>query len=224
MCGFRTSQHVVAGYLNPESVPRFAAVSGTAVHATSSNSTGQDANIIHCDLKPENILLAPPKAPPKAPPPQTPPAAGTAEQLTKKSKQDSDSDDRRRGSTGDVGGSGKHPREPPSLVLSSSGADRHADSLASRSERDDSVEKEQAEVAAAAAAAASAEQQRTADAQKQNGGGLGVWSDVKVIDLGSACFEGKTMYSYIQSRFCKSLRSDSDSSSGSSSAGVRVRG
>ena len=28
-------------------------------------------------------------------------------------------------------------------------------------------------------------------------------SDVKVIDFGSACFEGKTVYSYIQSRFCK---------------------
>jgi dual specificity protein kinase YAK1 len=32
----------------------------------------------------------------------------------------------------------------------------------------------------------------------------GVCSDIKVIDFGSACFEGKTMYSYIQSRFCKS--------------------
>ena len=30
-----------------------------------------------------------------------------------------------------------------------------------------------------------------------------MWSEVKVIDLGSACFEGQTMYSYIQSRFCK---------------------
>jgi dual specificity protein kinase YAK1 len=28
--------------------------------------------------------------------------------------------------------------------------------------------------------------------------------DVKVIDFGSACFEGKTMYSYIQSRFYRS--------------------
>jgi dual specificity protein kinase YAK1 len=32
---------------------------------------------------------------------------------------------------------------------------------------------------------------------------LGVCSDIKVIDFGSACYEGKTMYSYIQSRFCK---------------------
>lgn len=29
------------------------------------------------------------------------------------------------------------------------------------------------------------------------------WSDVKLIDFGSACFEGRTMYSYIQSRFCE---------------------
>jgi serine/threonine protein kinase len=36
-------------------------------------------------------------------------------------------------------------------------------------------------------------------------GGSGGGSDVKVIDFGSACFEGKTMYSYIQSRFCKCL-------------------
>jgi dual specificity protein kinase YAK1 len=28
--------------------------------------------------------------------------------------------------------------------------------------------------------------------------------DIKVIDFGSACFEGKTMYSYIQSRFYRS--------------------
>jgi len=30
-------------------------------------------------------------------------------------------------------------------------------------------------------------------------------SDIKVIDFGSACFEGRTVYSYIQSRFCKLL-------------------
>jgi dual specificity protein kinase YAK1 len=29
---------------------------------------------------------------------------------------------------------------------------------------------------------------------------------VKLIDFGSACFEGKTSYSYIQSRFCKYIR------------------
>jgi len=34
-------------------------------------------------------------------------------------------------------------------------------------------------------------------------GGGGGMSDVKVIDFGSACFEGKTVFSYIQSRFCK---------------------
>ena len=29
-----------------------------------------------------------------------------------------------------------------------------------------------------------------------------LWSNIKVIDLGSACFEGQTTYTYIQSRFC----------------------
>lgn len=44
-------------------------------------------------------------------------------------------------------------------------------------------------------------------AQKTSSGSSGgVSSDIKVIDFGSACFEGKTMYSYIQSRFCKFLR------------------
>jgi hypothetical protein len=33
--------------------------------------------------------------------------------------------------------------------------------------------------------------------------GAGTNSDIKVIDFGSACFEGRTVYSYIQSRFCK---------------------
>lgn len=40
-------------------------------------------------------------------------------------------------------------------------------------------------------------------AGRSSSGGL---SDIKVIDFGSACFEGKTVYSYIQSRFCKFLR------------------
>lgn len=30
-----------------------------------------------------------------------------------------------------------------------------------------------------------------------------IQSDIKVIDFGSACFEGRTVYSYIQSRFCE---------------------
>lgn len=34
--------------------------------------------------------------------------------------------------------------------------------------------------------------------------GTGEWSNIKVIDFGSACYEGKTMYSYIQSRFYRS--------------------
>ena len=33
---------------------------------------------------------------------------------------------------------------------------------------------------------------------------LGIWSDIKLIDFGSACFEGRTTYAYIQSRFYRS--------------------
>lgn len=42
-----------------------------------------------------------------------------------------------------------------------------------------------------------------ADKQSPLSSKLGACSDIKVIDFGSACYEGKTMYSYIQSRFCK---------------------
>ena len=41
----------------------------------------------------------------------------------------------------------------------------------------------------------------SSSSQRQRGNGFN--SDIKVIDFGSACFEGRTIYSYIQSRFCK---------------------
>jgi hypothetical protein len=41
--------------------------------------------------------------------------------------------------------------------------------------------------------------------QKTNSGSSSLSrTEIKVIDFGSACFEGRIMYSYIQSRFCKS--------------------
>lgn len=41
-------------------------------------------------------------------------------------------------------------------------------------------------------------------AEKESAPGVGQLGDIKVIDFGSACFEGKTAYSYIQSRFYRS--------------------
>lgn len=45
----------------------------------------------------------------------------------------------------------------------------------------------------------------SAPPQKEMRKSTGSSSDIKVIDFGSACFEGRTIYSYIQSRFCTSF-------------------
>ena len=78
---------------------------------------------------------------------------------------------------------------PSTTTSSSSGSERRAEE-APQVVSSDSLE---------AAAAPSSE-------ANSKGGGrrLGVSSDVKLIDFGSACFEGRTMYSYIQSRFYRS--------------------
>jgi dual specificity protein kinase YAK1 len=49
-------------------------------------------------------------------------------------------------------------------------------------------------------ASSAAEEKQGAPASRSQKGAV----DLKVIDFGSACFEGKTMYSYIQSRFYRS--------------------
>ena len=98
------------------------------------------------------------------------------ERPAKKSKADSDP---RQGSDEGVDRGGS--ASPPSLCLSAD------------------------EDSAAVGASGAGDHGSRARGQGQGQGqGQSTWSDVKVIDLGSACFEGKTMYSYVQSRFYRS--------------------
>ena len=172
--------------------------------------TLEDANIIHCDLKPENILLAPPKVVKRQPPP---PTKRKSDDLLNGSTQEGPA--RKTEAAGGVRvaveDNNLNCATPPSLILSDSAS---RDPLTISEEKGFSDQSPaivtpdissypsgtsgQEKVDKDAEAAA-----RAAEQQHAPGGRLSVWSDVKVIDLGSACFEGRTMYSYIQSRFCK---------------------
>ena len=196
--------------------------------------TLEEAKIIHCDLKPENILLSPPKSASSDKPSESLPAAVTSssEPVSKKSKIDADqsgsidqSDEQAsigttKATTMDTNGTSLMVRnEPPSLQLVSNNDADSTISTVTETGRTDSSGSTVAGAVTAAAAPSSAAAAITAatksekpatsanntDSSKQCGGGrFGLFSDVKVIDLGSACFEGKTMYSYIQSRFYRS--------------------
>ena len=144
-------------------------------------------------------------------------AATTSDEVVQPSSQTSS-----QGTTAKATDTKGHP-EPPSLLLvsgsdpSQPGDDSSVSSttepvVSAQSAQSSSTTKNTsgtttatatATEAATAATSTTAPTTAATDAPKQSGGRLGVWSDVKVIDLGSACFEGKTMYSYIQSRFCK---------------------
>ena len=191
----------------------------------------EEAKIIHCDLKPENILLAPPKTQQKQPPPvpsQQSQDQISSEQPIKKNKTESNAatgrDENHQSSSQTLvqgtttkapaeASSGGHPEPPLLHLVSDSDLSQSGEDSMVSSMKEPVVDEPSASTsastttAAAAATATSASAPTTASTSteppKQNGGRLGIWSDVKVIDLGSACFEGKTMYSYIQSRFCK---------------------
>ena len=190
--------------------------------------TLEEAKIIHCDLKPENILLSPPKGTSTDKPPESPQVSVTSssEPASKKTKTDADqigsvdpSDE--QASLGTTKATKMETNvnslmvknEPPSLQLvSNNDADSTISSVTETGHTDNSGSTVAGTATAAAVAATAATKTdksatgaNIADSSRQYGGGrFGVWSDIKVIDLGSACFEGKTMYSYIQSRFYRS--------------------
>ena len=196
--------------------------------------TLEEAKIIHCDLKPENILLSPPKSTSSEKPTESQQvtvstSSSSSEPASKKSKTDVDqsesigqSDEQTSSDTTKATkmetnvNSLMVKNEPPSLQLvSNNDADSTVSSVTETGHTDNSgstvgVAGTVAGAAAAVATAMKTDKSSTAganitDSSKQYGSGrFGVWSDVKVIDLGSACFEGKTMYSYIQSRFYRS--------------------
>ena len=188
--------------------------------------TLEDANIIHCDLKPENILLAPPKPDKRQSPPPilrkndgVVSSYGLAEHPVQGPK---------NGGVGRVSVEEGRPTAitsftpPPSLLLSPGmdsldphvvrkGSDKEFLDLSPAivtpevpSNIDKTAENEKAKLKEKEKANSDPPtSSRTNEHQSAQGGRLSVWSDVKVIDLGSACFEGRTMYSYIQSRFCE---------------------
>ena len=137
--------------------------------------TLEEASVIHCDLKPENLLLVPPPTLSSLPPPRQ-------RKSSSGSKLSDDAAELEASSTGaDSAGLDGAPINAP-VPEDGSGEDRV------RSDSD-------------CGATTNSTTSNATTAQDPKCGGL---SDIKVIDFGSACFEGQTVYSYIQSRFCKS--------------------
>ena len=184
----------------------------------------EEAKIIHCDLKPENILLAPPKIQQKQPPPAQQPQQSqppiSTQQPMKKNKTENNtattSDENHQmssqvvmqGATTNAADMSGQPEPPSLLLVSGNDHSQISDDSSTGSVRESIVDEPfvhsaSSTTTAAAVTSSTAPTTSSTEPPKQNGSRLGVWSDVKVIDLGSACFEGKTMYSYIQSRFCK---------------------
>ena len=192
--------------------------------------TLEEANIIHCDLKPENILLAPPRAQKVA---VLPPAKRKSDEMLgsaggKVADQNVLSKDSQRSSAttknGGAPANGQNRSStqmrttpPPALTLSAASSNNDTSDTADKrtldashavvspDENGRSVTPEQSHGVASSSSRANGGGGlgQGTGGTGAGGGRLSVWSDVKVIDLGSACFEGRTMYSYIQSRFCE---------------------
>lgn len=173
--------------------------------------TLQDADIIHCDLKPENILLALPssqqsqlqrksvKGKPSSAPDYTP-----SQPSIQSTKPPSASAPNISPPTPDS------PIPPPpsaaTLMTTSPPPDIMLGPAVTDPTPAPSSEEQPKPPSSSSNATSPSEAQQSNGAQSERQG-CGVLSDVKVIDFGSACVEGATMFSYIQSRFCKSMHS-----------------
>lgn len=187
--------------------------------------TLEDANIIHCDLKPENILLAPPKPEKRQ---TSPPIVRKSDDAVSSSGLTGQAMQGMKNGVERITAEDGRPTTatsftpPPSLLLSAS-VDSLDPLIVSKdkckgfldlspaivtpevpSNYDRSAEKGKVSgIVTDKVTSDSSSSSRANEHPPAQGGRLNVWSDVKVIDLGSACFEGRTMYSYIQSRFCE---------------------
>lgn len=178
--------------------------------------TFQEAGVIHCDLKPENILLSPAKTP------------STSASINSSSKAQlgrpgfNSTDDLMKLDMNKASlvssmsggflsqlatvpeGSPVPDIKPdvalPSESVSSSGHTTHA----AESPAGASLAPTASEGIQTSSTLTGADSISTAIGANSSNPRSAIWSDVKVIDLGSACFEGQTMYSYIQSRFYRS--------------------
>jgi serine/threonine protein kinase len=137
--------------------------------------TLEEANIIHCDLKPENILIVPTK-PLKSIPTEGPPPPPSQQQ--------------------------QPPNAPAPALAQVVPSTTSIEADAGPAAHNSATNAAGTEAPSAAAAAASHSKVPTSPTSSGKSSSTNL-SDVKVIDFGSACFEGKTVYSYIQSRFCK---------------------
>lgn len=141
--------------------------------------TLEDANIIHCDLKPENILLVP-----SSPKQSVAPASESSRSLNRSEMV----------GPSDLSWFNKSGNSPFSASISK----KISSSNTSCKSSGDTSLSESGPVRVRGDSVAEGAP-RVGNERKS-----GQISDVKVIDFGSACMEGSTMYSYIQSRFCKS--------------------
>lgn len=135
----------------------------------------EDANVIHCDLKPENILLVP----------------ISKDKIERKTLKSTDKTvvSNSLGTTTD--------QSNVSNNNSSNNLNEMDDSNGNYSNSSNQTNDSTTQQTNTSSPNSINENKKTKKS--------GILSDIKVIDFGSACFEGRTIYSYIQSRFCKLL-------------------
>ncbi|KAJ1423350.1 kinase-like domain-containing protein [Ochromonadaceae sp. CCMP2298] len=151
--------------------------------------TLEEADVIHCDLKPENILLMPSPAPSKAP------SVASVSSVSVASVSVASVSVASVATVSVASVASVDAASVDTVGVSPSGATMatvEGTAVAGTA----TTAAEGATATGAASGAGSPEEKKL-----PSRGGL---SDIKVIDFGSACFEGRTMYSYIQSRFYRS--------------------
>jgi serine/threonine protein kinase len=174
----------------------------------------EEENVIHCDLKPENILLVPLNIHKQQ--------QQQLQQLQRQQQQKQQQQQLDLKSREEVSAANERIHHPNSVVITAASLkdDEIIETDGVDGEVDDSTKKRddnssnidttlddsnsnttQSNTMITTSTVLPTQQGQTT--RKLGVGGGGGMSDVKVIDFGSACFEGKTVFSYIQSRFCK---------------------
>jgi len=151
----------------------------------------EEENIIHCDLKPENILLVPLNI--------------YKQQERQQQQQQQELKSREEVATHER----IHLTTKDDEIIETNGTDGNGDDRSSKLDDnnnnniDTTLDDSNAIHTNTNTTIIPPHTTRKGGFTGGGGGGGGGMSDVKVIDFGSACFEGKTVFSYIQSRFCK---------------------
>eukprot|EP01038_Epipyxis_sp_PR26KG_P010567 gene10567-14194_t len=140
----------------------------------------EESNVIHCDLKPENILLSPPKSN-RSSQNNNNKSINENNQIIKQSESSSNrnSDSNENNSTIDE-----------SQIVTENNRDSFK-SNDDNNNNDSNINSDGIQL-------------KSSPSSEYSMKRSSISSDIKVIDFGSACFEGKSVYSYIQSRFYRS--------------------